>query len=769
MQPGAAGEREPESPSASPSAYGVATSGTTSSILTTLFPGKPTLKDSASSGSDGEPSTSRWKWYLGGFVSVTLVVVAILVLAVTGAYGWLNDANRSSETSNHLVANAPHVSNPLVAKSTKAPHIVFIMADDLGWGNVGYHNFGNKQIRTTKMDYLVKTGLELNRMYVYRGCAPTRSSFQTGRLPIHVTTSNGDGISDPMHGIPAAMTGIASKLQSVGYKTYLIGKWDAGFATWQQLPIFKGYDYFYGYLGKTIDYFDKTSINDCPNLGDRDLWENDHPAFGQPTNGADGEVLEPSDLSLDPNGEAGEYIEFAFEKKALEIIENYDDNGENPLFLVYSSHLPHMPMMIPEEYLEDDPYDDDQNDCAKNTDYVFPIIENTTTDIPCRTVLQSQVNLLDDIVGEIVNALIQKGIWDDTLLIFQSDNGGSIQTESAAGNNYPLRGGKLTDFEGGIRAAAFVNGGWLPDERRGKKENGLMHIADWYTTFCAMLDIDATDRKAAAAGLPAVDGLDMWPLISGQVSTSPRTEIVISDHTLIYGDYKLMVGNHNYAVWQNEVWPTSLTPPQDVLRDTTLSCVYPHKTCLFNVMEDPQEMNNLATAYPELVEQLKDKLDVYIESFYENDRQGTDSCPDSFDLTVSVGKGRSSTEHLDCGCWMSVYNYNYFNGPYQDLPPEYILFDADNFDYATMDALLQQIREMNINAATLEERKEKIETIINHAWVITRQHAAQVDLTGLYWFVLLGAFILMLMLIFAKYSNFKTRIEARSQFYESLS
>ena len=117
--------------------------------------------------------------------------------------------------------------------------------------------------------------------------------------------------------------------------------------------------------------------------------------------------------------------------------------------------------------------------------------------------------------------------------------------------------------------------------------------------------------------------------------------------------------------------------------------------------------------------------------------------------------------------WMSVYNYNYFNGPYQDLPDEYIFFDADNFDYATMDELLQQIRE--INSAMLEERRQEMDTVINHAWVITRQHAAQVDLTGLYWFVLLGAFILMLMLIFAKYSNFKTRIDARSQFYESLS
>merc|ERR1719242_2183068 len=177
-------------------------------------------------------------------------------------------------------------------------------------------------------------------------------------------------------------------------------------------------------------------------------------------------------------------------------------------------------MMIPPEYLTDDPYGNDQSDCSRNTDYVFPENENVEAkgEIPCRTVLQSQVNLLDDIVGEIVDALKEKGIWDDTLLIFQSDNGGSIQTESAAGNNYPFRGGKLTDFEGGIRAAAFVNGGWLPDERRGKKENGLMHIADWYTTFCAMLEIDETDHMAAAVGLPAVDGLDMWPLISGQVS-----------------------------------------------------------------------------------------------------------------------------------------------------------------------------------------------------------------------------------------------------------
>ena len=151
---------------------------------------------------------------------------------------------------------------------SESPHIVFIMADDLGWGNVGFHNKHNYQINTPNIDNLADTGLQLNRMYVYRGCAPSRSSFQSGRLPVHVTMDNGDGITTPNHGIPAEMTGIASKLKEANYKTHLVGKWDAGFASFAQIPVNKGYDSFFGYLGKVISYFDKTAINDCPNLAD---------------------------------------------------------------------------------------------------------------------------------------------------------------------------------------------------------------------------------------------------------------------------------------------------------------------------------------------------------------------------------------------------------------------------------------------------------------------------------------------------------------------
>merc|ERR1719361_2542060 len=105
------------------------------------------------------------------------------------------------------------------------------------------------------------------------------------------------------------------------------------------------------------------------------------------------------------------------------------------------------------------------------------------------------------------------------------DNGGSLALDETAGNNYPLRGGKDTKFEGGIRGTTFVNGGYLPDARRGQKEMGLMSIADWYVTFSEMAGIESSD----------VDGFNMWPLISGQVSISPRTELLVAPTVLISG------------------------------------------------------------------------------------------------------------------------------------------------------------------------------------------------------------------------------------------
>jgi len=533
---------------------------------------------------------------------------------------------------------------------------------------------------------LVANGLELNRMYVYRGCAPTRSSFQSGRLPVHVTTDNGDGISNPTHGIPAAMTGIASKMKEANYKTYLIGKWDAGFATTEQLPRSKGWDYFYGYLGKAIGYFDSKSYDDCPNVGNVDLWENDGPAFS----GKDGLTQHASELD--------DYVEFWFKRKVLEILNNFDNSNEDePFMIMYSSHLPHFPTQIPQQFLEQDLYGNDESMCEAGIDYVYPGF-NDSSQYQCRTILQSQVNLLDAIVGQIVDKLHSKNLWDDTLVVFQSDNGGHIQLKTGAGNNYPLRGGKETDFDGGIRAVSFVTGGYLPDSRRGQVENGLMHISDWYATFTNMVGVDERDPVAVDAGLPDVDGLNLWPLISGQVSASPRTDMVISTTTYIAGDFKLMIGGFfRYAIWQSPVWPDIETPEQEVLDQQVLKCLI-EAPCLFNIVEDESEIMNIAEMYPNILDGMKQRFAIMSQSFYENDRVGTDSCPEDYSLEVQVGVGRWSSRQLSCGCWMSIYNYNSFTGPYQDLSSNLIRYTIKQMNQQ------QKAQELNLQAddGTLE-------------------------------------------------------------------
>merc|ERR1712072_766159 len=151
------------------------------------------------------------------------------------------------------------------------------------------------------------------------------------------------------------------------------------------------------------------------------------------------------------------------------------------------------------------------------------------------------------------------GMWENTLLVVSSDNGGPADHES----NFPLRGSKGSDFEGGVRTVAFVSGGWLPSHMRGAKIGGMMHITDWYATFASLVDEDPDDKAAAAAGLPPIDSLDMLPMLTGKNVTSPRTEIPLSyatgggNRALIRGRYKLIL---NANIIENGFFPGPTTP-----------------------------------------------------------------------------------------------------------------------------------------------------------------------------------------------------------------
>jgi hypothetical protein len=137
------------------------------------------------------------------------------------------------------------------------------------------------------------------------------------------------------------------------------------------------------------------------------------------------------------------------------------------------------------------------------------------------------VNWIDGAIGRVVTTIKAKGMYENMLIVFSSDNGGPL---GGGGNNYPLKGGKFSNWEGGIRVNAFVSGGIVPLGVRGTTTQGLVAGWDWYSTLAHLAGADPTDHSAAAAGLPPIDSVNVWPLISGATDKSPRTQVVIGSN-----------------------------------------------------------------------------------------------------------------------------------------------------------------------------------------------------------------------------------------------
>ena len=132
-------------------------------------------------------------------------------------------------------------------------------------------------------------------------------------------------------------------------------------------------------------------------------------------------------------------------------IEEAADRSKEPFFLFYASHLPHYPSQLPEDCIEKGFYADfenDENQCGNANNRIFPGYGVTKENWHCRSILQAQVKVLDFIVGQITMKLKEHNLWQNTLLVFTTDNGGSLELDETAGNNYPLRGGKASFLEG---------------------------------------------------------------------------------------------------------------------------------------------------------------------------------------------------------------------------------------------------------------------------------------------------------------------------------
>lgn len=210
---------------------------------------------------------------------------------------------------------------------------------------------------------------------------------------------------------------------------------------------------------------------------------------------------------------------------------------------------------------------------------------------------------------------------------------------SAGANNFPLRGGKHSNFEGGVRANAFVSGGFLPAAMRGTNTSALIGIEDWYKTLTILAGADPVDERAAAAGLPPVEGYDLWPLLSGTNTTNPRTEIWLGKDSprdgngkssgaastfvqgLIRSDgWKLMHDLINQDIWQGPFYPNATTVSKP-WKNTNLDCgSFANPTCLFNVFDDPNEHVNQAKAFPEIVTEMAARISEIQATVFSPDR-----------------------------------------------------------------------------------------------------------------------------------------------------
>lgn len=379
------------------------------------------------------------------------------------------------------------------AKPATRPNILLIVADDLGWSDVGWHRGFAK---TPALDRLVREGVELDRHYVQPVCTPTRTALMSGRYPGRfgpqaLAPSN-------LRAMPLGTVTLASALKSLGYRTHQCGKWHLG-ARPEWIPNAYGFDTSYGTLTGAADPWTHKYRKGNPY---EDTWHRDGKLFHE-------------------EGNATELV-------AAEALRHIQAEGEQPWFVYVPFHAVHTPVDAPDEFkklYEGVKFHDDR---AKHDS---------------RLRMAAMVSQLDAKVGQFVAALDQTRQRDDTLVIFTSDNGGIESLKNAyAGDvadsplnseNDPLRGQKGTLYEGGVRVCAFVN--W-PGKLRPHKSTTLMHCADWLPTLAELTGYQPADDLRW-------DGVSQWKsLVDAAPNPAARSVYIATGgaSSLHHGDWKLI-------------------------------------------------------------------------------------------------------------------------------------------------------------------------------------------------------------------------------------
>jgi arylsulfatase A-like enzyme len=380
-----------------------------------------------------------------------------------------------------LAAVAPPSGTANAAARGDRPNVVVILADDLGYADVGFQ--GCKDIPTPHLDALAKASVVCTNGYVTCPvCSPTRAGLLTGRYQQRLGFE--DNSWSAKTGLTPEATTVADVLKAGGYATFAVGKWHLGQLP-QFRPLVRGFTDHYGFLGGGRSFLplkESRGVAFVPKDPDQvDLWRN-------------------QDRVGDPD-----YLTDAFGEEAVAYVRRHK---ADPFFIYLAFNAPHVPLQATDKYLRR-----------------FPNLTGA------RRTYAAMVSALDDAVGRLSDALRTEGLEEKTLVFFLSDNGGHPMANAA--RNDPLRGEKGTVYEGGIRVPFVV------------KWTGRLPAGTTYAHPVVSLDVMATALAAAGLNPPKgapLDGVDLVPHLRGEATTPPHETLYwrFIDHRAVrHGRWKL--------------------------------------------------------------------------------------------------------------------------------------------------------------------------------------------------------------------------------------
>ncbi|XP_011677551.2 arylsulfatase B [Strongylocentrotus purpuratus] len=460
----------------------------------------------------------------------------------------------------------------------RPPHIVFILADDYGFNDIGYRN---PAMRTPNLDYLAAEGIKLDNYYVQPICTPSRAQLMSGKYQIHTGLQHSIIWPPQPNCLPLDLPTLPQKLKEAGYATHMAGKWHLGFYKKECWPTNRGFDSFLGILLGKGDHFLHTEEGGGGPYPSTWPWEG----------------LDFRDGLQSTNAYSGIYSTHVIAERVENIIEKHDK--DKPLFLYVSFQAVHTPLQVPESYLQ--PFESSIQDEK-------------------RRIYAGMTYCMDEAVGNITKKLKKQGLWDDTVLVFSSDNGGNIDQGAS---NWPLRGSKTTLWEGGVRAVGFVTSPLLSERMKGTVSRELIDISDWYPTL-----IEGVAGWTLSG--TKLDGYNIWetlrsgkpsarvellhnidPLITPP-STWPNDSIAAAHNSfstrtyaaLRYKDWKIVTGYQSI----NNGWYS----PAESSEQSVASEILPGKSVwLFNITRDPREFHDLSNQEPAIVNFLLERLESY--------------------------------------------------------------------------------------------------------------------------------------------------------------